>query len=122
MIRNFACKRIKVKEFLLYFLIFFPYFTTFFFTMDTAPYALVYSTIILLSIRSIKLPLELVYLFLLFLISLIVIPIGSMNILTVKIITGYLSVFVISSAVYFVLKRNQSVNNAFVILPKINTQ
>jgi hypothetical protein len=110
----FVYKSIKVNEFFLYFFIFFPYFTTIFFKMDTSPYALIYSIILLLTIKNIKIPLELIYLFLLFIISILIIPIGNFNSLSLKIVSGYLSIFVISSAVYYVLKYNHSVNNSLI--------
>ncbi len=99
-----------IKEFLLYFFIFFPYITTFSKSIDTAPYALLYSIGIVLLFKRKKLPIELWILFFLFFSAFMILIINGINFTILRTLAGYFSVFIIASATYFILTSNRRVN------------
>lgn len=104
----------KIKEFLLYFFILVPYLTMFTHKIDTSAYALLYSILVLMSYKNIKLPRELIYLFLLFIFSLMIAVMGEIDFTTMRALAGYFSIFIISSATYYIFKTNGVVNNQLI--------
>jgi hypothetical protein len=104
----------NTREFILYFFIFFPYITTFFLKIDTSVYALIYSSYIIIFIKNLKLPIELISLFILSLASLLLLFVSGIDYFSIRITAGYFSVFIISSATYYILKKQARVNTKLI--------
>lgn len=106
----------KIQEFLLYLFIFLPYLTVFTTRIDTSPYALVYSTIVFFFIKYKKFPVEIHFLLLGFIFACILLLLSKINLLSIRLILGYFSVFIIASTSYYILKKNNGFNkNIFYI-------
>ena len=103
-------KKIYLIETILYFLIFFPYLPSFLPNVYLAPYALILTTIIFFLIKEKILPNELITLFFLFLLSLILL-VNGFDFNTLRILAGYLSIFVIACSTYFILRMTKRINN-----------
>lgn len=111
---SYLVQPVKLKEKLLYFFIFIPYLTVFTKSIDTAPYALLFSTVVFLLIKKKTFPYELWILFFLFLAAALVLSINGLNFTISRILAGYFSIFVIAASTYFILKRNKEVNNKLI--------
>jgi hypothetical protein len=99
----------NIIAYIYFFFIFFPYLKFFTSGIDTAPYALVFSTIIFLLIKKKSLPTELWTLFILFLLSIMSLSLN-FNYLAFLLLAGYFSVFIIAGSTYFILRLNDKVN------------
>lgn len=101
----------KIIEVIFYISIFFPYLTFFTKKIDTSPYALLIATLFIISIKKLKLTKEFIVLFLLFISSIFIFFIGNKDLISIRIIVGYYSIFIVSYAVYYVYKLNKFMIN-----------
>ena len=104
---------LRIKEFILYFFILVPFLPSFIPNTYTAPYAVMISTVFVLLMKKKILPPELLILFFLFVFSLILI-LNGLNFNTLRILTGYFSIFIISCSTYFICKINKRVNEKLI--------
>ena len=104
---------LRINELILYFFILVPFLPGFIPNTYTSPYAVIISTVIVFLIKKKILPGELLILFILFLFSLILLSNG-LNFNTMRVLTGYFSIFIISCGTYFICKINKRVNEKLI--------
>ena len=103
----------KIKELILYFFIFVPFLPSFIPNIYTAPYALIVSIGIFLLMKKKTTPKELFILLILFLISLILLT-NDFSFNTLRILTGYFSIFIIACSTFFICKINKKINKKLI--------